>query len=62
MLGRFDKVVASGSKRWAFNYINTTESHVRMFNLTPSFYVLEMANMTTDNIINDVSNLINSTK
>ncbi|MBI2546705.1 hypothetical protein HYV81_06015 [Candidatus Woesearchaeota archaeon] len=64
-LGRFDKVAISGSQRWAFNYISlneTTSQFTNMVNITPSFYVLEIANRTSTNISRTISAFINATK
>ena len=64
-LGTFDKVAVYGGQRWAFNYIDLSvnESSVGTFyNLTPIFYFLEMVNLTSQNIINQVATLINTTK
>ncbi len=60
--GTFDKFVAYGAKRWAFNYVNASESFVRMYNLTPVLYVLEMSNLPVNTIINDTGSLINAPK
>src|SRR3989344_1406939 len=48
--GTFDWAVKKGSKMWAFNYVTKGEQHVRMFNLTPVLYTLEISNKTSTNI------------
>lgn len=45
-----------------FNYFNATANYANMPNITPSFYTLEMVNMTIANITNMVSAYINSIK
>jgi len=64
--GTFDKFVTvySGGayKRWAFNYDqNTSSSFPVFYNITPVFYVWQMSNITYDQIMWNVSALINST-
>jgi hypothetical protein len=60
--GRFDLFVQSGNKRWAFNYDqNTTASFPVFVNITPVFYVWQMANMPNATIVGSVSSFINST-
>lgn len=59
--GTFDWVAKKGSKVWAFNYITKGESHIGMFNMSPSLYVLEMSNITNSTIINLVETMINGT-
>ena len=60
-LGTFDKFVINNSQRWAFNYITTGESYTSMNNITPSFYVLEMIDLNTANIIQVVEDFIDET-
>jgi len=62
MLGRFDKVAVGGNQRWAFNYLTGSDTYTRMWNLTPVFYVLEMANLTSSQITVEVETLINNTE
>lgn len=61
-LGRFDKVTEHGNQVWAFNYFNDSTPFTGMQNITPAFYVLEMANITSGDITNKVSNFISQTK
>jgi len=60
--GTFDKVVVSGKKQWAFNYIYGSDTYINMWNMTPAFYVLEMSNLTPNKISKLVSDLISSTE
>jgi len=60
--GRFDVFVTSGTKRWAFNYDPVTTSNFPTFtNITPVFYVLQLANTSASTITGNVNTLINST-
>jgi hypothetical protein len=60
--GTFDVFVASGNKRWAFNYDNVTSSGFPSFaNISNVLYVWQKANRTSTNITYDVSAFINST-
>ena len=62
-LGTFDWMAKKTGKVWIFNYITSGESHVaNAFNLTPSVYVLQIANLTTSQITLQVESLINATK
>ena len=62
-LATFDKVALYGVQRWAFNYIAPNESSIGTFyNLSPIFYFLELDNLSTFNIISQVSDFINGTK
>lgn len=61
-LGRFDKVTKFSNQIWAFNYVNDTAPFTNMQNITPAFYVFEMANRSSGSIRDAVSNLINVTK
>ncbi|MEA2037839.1 MAG: hypothetical protein U9O94_10115 [Nanoarchaeota archaeon] len=64
-LATFDKVALYGTQRWAFNYIDDSvnESSIGTFyNLTPVFYFLELINLSTQAIIEQVSEFINTTK
>lgn len=63
--GRFDYVVASGSQRWAFNYVAANESTSGFTGITdmpPVLYVWEASNKTATQITNEVRDLIDSTK
>ncbi len=62
VLGRFDKVAASGNQRWAFNYITGSDTNINMFNITPVLYTSEMNDLTAEQITDTVGKLINSTK
>ena len=60
--GTFDVFIASGSKRWAFNYDNESTNNFPAFaNITPVFWIWQQANLSTANITADVSSFINST-
>jgi hypothetical protein len=60
--GTFDLFVASGSKRWAFNYDASNASALPAFaNITPVLYVWQRINLTTDAITSSVSGFINTT-
>ena len=62
-LSRFDKVTKYGNQIWAFNYYpNASDTFTNMPNITPSFYVMELANKTASEISTAVSNFINQTK
>lgn len=61
-VGTFDKVVKWLTKIWAFNRIGATENNVNLFNITPVFYNLEIANKTATYIENQTALVINSTK
>lgn len=62
-LSSFDKVVKYGGQIWAFNYLTGSDTLTNMPNITPAFYVLEMQNLTTNNVIAQrVSAFINQTK
>ncbi len=61
-LARFDKVTKYGNQIWAFNYVNGSTPFANMQNITPAFYVRELANMTVGNIQPTVSDFINKTK
>ncbi len=62
VIGRFDKVAASGNQRWAFNYITGSDTNINMFNITPVLYILEMNDLSAEQITDTVGKLINSTK
>ena len=61
-LSRFDKVTKSGAQIWAFNYLTGSDQPSAIPNITPSFYVLEMSNMSYLVIKNTVTNFISQTK
>jgi len=58
--GIFDKYVSSANKRWGFNYDPSTPPSL-FFNITPTFYVLQLYNTTFDSISQQVSGFINAT-
>ncbi|MBI2575861.1 hypothetical protein HYV84_01505 [Candidatus Woesearchaeota archaeon] len=61
-LGRFDKFVLNGNKRWAFNYVAIGEQALTgFFNLTPVLYILQLRNATNETITREVSSFINQT-
>lgn len=61
-LGTFDWVASYSNQRWLLNYITSGESYANAPNLSTAVYVLEMANLTSAQITNQVSSLINATK
>lgn len=62
-LARLDKVTKFGGQIWAVNYVNGTAQPINMQNITPAFYVLELANETSSSTIRTkVSSFINQTK
>jgi len=60
--GSFDMVAEKGNKTWAFNYVTLGEINVGLFNVTPSLYVLEMANKTAPEIRLTTETFINLTR
>ena len=61
-VGNFDKVTSYRNKRWAFNYVTENETSIGTFyNLTPSFYFLELTNLSGYDITNKVSQYLNET-
>ena len=60
--GKFDKLASYDKQRWAFNYVTAGESPTSMKNLTPSLYILEMANLSTSEITEKVEIFIDTTK
>lgn len=62
VLGAFDKFIVWNNKRWAFNYVNSSESFTGMFNLTPVLYVFETTSTTPSALRLSVEKMINSTK
>ncbi len=61
-LARFDKVTKFGNQIWAFNYFyNTSSSFTNMQNITPSLYILEIANMSEASLRTRISTFINQT-
>ena len=61
MIGSFDKVAAYGNQRWAFNYITGNETYTYLPNLEPSLYVWENTSLYSDEIEDQVGNLIDTT-
>jgi hypothetical protein len=61
-LGRFDKVAANATQRWAFNYITHGEEFTNMNNITASFFVLEMTDLISSVITQTVEDFIAFTK
>lgn len=61
-LARFDKVTRYGNQIWAFNYFNDSTPFTNMQNITPAFYVREIANKTASEITTLVQNFINQTR
>jgi len=62
LLARFDQVATKGNKTWALNYGTMADTFTGMQNITPVFYVLELVNRTSDNLLFDVESFINQTK
>lgn len=60
--GTFDWVAKKDDTLWAFNFVSKGETHVGLFNLTPSLYVLELSNISSSSITTSVEALINATK
>ncbi len=61
-LGRFDKFAVFENQRWTFNYITSGENYTNMNNISTTFFVLEMTNMTPSQITAQVEDFINNTK
>ena len=60
--GRFDKFAIKGNKRWAINYVSQGESAITgIFNITPTLYVLQLQDLSSGAITQQVGSLINST-
>jgi hypothetical protein len=60
--GQFDWIAVSGNQTWMFNYITQNETYTNMQNMYPSVYVWEDSDLTVEEIINNISALINATK
>lgn len=60
--GKFDKVASNSTKRWAINYVTAGENYANIYNLTPSFYTLELSNLPSANITLEVELFISRTK
>jgi len=61
-LGTFDKVASYALKRWAFNYLTSTETFIPgLFNITTAFYAAEYQYMTFQQVNDSVRELINNT-
>jgi len=60
-IGRFDKYVINGSKRWGFNYVTEGENFTNMNNLSTVYYVMEMEDMLAEDITSAVEDFITST-
>lgn len=59
--GTFDKLVSSGSKRFALNYDqNSTTGFPLFYSILPVFYVWQYADMTPSEITADVTDFIDS--
>ena len=63
-LGRFDKLAFNSTlnKRWAINYITSGESFTNMANLSKSLFILEMTDLSSNQITQRVEQFINGTK
>jgi len=55
-------VQTSPQRRWLLNYITTGESYLNAANLSSAVYVLELTDLSIDDITQQVSTLINATK
>ncbi len=60
--GVYDKVVKWMNKIWAFNVITGNDTFIFAVNITPTFFNLEMANMTQGDINLTVFEVIEATK
>lgn len=60
-LGTVDMATVYGDKRWLFTYIPENGNFRGLFNITPSIYSLEVANLSSSKIRQQVSALINET-
>ncbi len=60
--GRFDRVAASGAKRWTFNYVSSGESFTNMTNLSTTVFVFEMTNLAAEEIRQQIEQYINATR
>lgn len=58
----FDRVVKWMNKIWAFNVLTGNESRTGIFNISPTFYVMEFNNTAPQDINDTVYQLITSTK
>ncbi len=64
-IAKFDKIATYGNQVWAINYISsaeTTSNFTYTTNITPIFYVYEITNLSSTNIITNVKQFINSTR
>jgi len=60
-ISSFDKFTTYQGQSWAFNYITSGEGFTSMGNVSTSFFVSEMTNLTTIQITQEVEQFINST-
>ncbi|MBI1969112.1 hypothetical protein HYS48_00320 [Candidatus Woesearchaeota archaeon] len=60
--GSFDKVAMKGVQRWAFNYVTGTEQFTNIVNLNNRVLIWENQSLTSDEIREQVSRLINQTE
>lgn len=63
MMVTFDKFVVSGNQRWGFNYKEAAKSFMnKLFSLANVFFAADYENMPSEQVSEDVKNLIDSTK
>ncbi len=61
--GRFDKVIISGNQTWAFNFLTESDTYTNIAGLYNNTLVIwENQSLTTEQITNQISALINQTK
>src|SRR3989338_2566198 len=54
-LATFDRVAVFGAQRWAFSYRLENESSIgTFFNISPSFYFLELTNLSSQQLSHQV--------
>ncbi|MFH1133637.1 MAG: hypothetical protein V1735_04040 [Nanoarchaeota archaeon] len=59
---KWDRVGKWGNQTWAINYISQFDSSSNLLNISPIFFEAEMTLMTYDDIVQQVTEIINSTK
>mgnify|MGYP001566325514 CR=1 FL=1 len=62
LLATVDKIAVSGNQRWIINNGLDGENALGLFNITPVVYVLDLVNVSSDEMSGRVSALINATK
>ncbi len=61
-LARFDRFAIFNNKRWAFNYITEGETYANMNNLSSTLFTLEITNLSSSQIRQQVEQFISNTK